>query len=174
MKLIIWVLFTACLGLTACARVQTTRPKDFSLILDWDTGALPPLYHYSYIISIGPNPAGRFTFQPGYAPENSGEMWETEFELQDTDLDVLYLTLIEKEALRSNWSTGEPLMGGQGSSIVITAGGKEYKVPSLSILTRSDREKVQALIEIIRGYVPTSIWDEMTVRQAEFEAGFEN
>ena len=75
--------------------------------------------------------------------------------------------------LRSKWSTGQPLLGGQGTSLVITASGKEYRVPSVSILTRSEREKVEELIEIIRGYVPKSIWDEMDARQAEFEAGFE-
>jgi hypothetical protein len=173
MKTLIWVLFTACLVLNACARVTTARPDDFSLILEWDTGALPPPYHYSYIISIGPDAAGQFTFQPGYAPENSGELWETEFDLQSTELDTLYQTLIEKEALRAKWSTGQPLLGGQGTSLTITSNGNKYKIPSVSILTRSEREKVEALIEIIRGYVPKSIWDEMAARQAEFEAGFE-
>ena len=75
--------------------------------------------------------------------------------------------------LRSQWSTGQPLLGGQGTSLVITASGKEYRVPSISVLTRSEREKVDEIIEIIRGYVPQAIWDEMDARQAAFEAEFE-
>jgi hypothetical protein len=173
MKPLIWALFTACLAMTACARPSAARPDDFGLTLEWDTGALPPPYHYSYTITINPDLSGQFSFQPGYAPENLNEFWETEFDLQNIDLDALYQTLIEKDALRSKWSTGQPLLGGQGTSLTIIASGKEYKVPSVSILTRSEREKVEALIEIIRGYVPQTIWDEMASRQAKFEAGFE-
>ncbi len=173
MKMFIWVILTACLALNACARTSAARPDDFSLTLEWDTGALPPAYHYSYIITISPDLACQFSFQPGYAPENSSEFWDTEFNLASKDLDALYQTLAEKEVLRSKWSTGQPLLGAQGSSLVITAGGKVYRVPSISVLARSECEKVEAVIEIIRGYVPQTIWDEMAARQAEFEAGFE-
>ena len=172
MKTVIWVIFTACLALSACARTPAARPDDFSLTLEWDTGALPPPYHYSYIITIGPGSEGQFSYQPGYAPEDSGKLWATEFKLDGKSLDALYKTLAEKEALRSNWSTGQPLLGGQGTSLVIIADGKEYRVPTVSILTRTEREKVEAIFEIIRGYVPKTIWDEMAARQAEFEADF--
>lgn len=174
MKPIIWALFAVCLALSACARTSAARPDDFSLTLEWDTGALPPPYHYSFTITIGPDLAGQFSFQPGYAPENSGEFWETEFNLNSKDLDALYKTLMEKEILRSKWSTGQALLGGQGTSLVITANSKAFRVPSVSILTRSEREKAEELIGIIRGYVPQSIWDEMAARQAEFEAGYKN
>lgn len=173
MKTVSWALFFVCLGLTACSRGQAARPEDFSLILEWDTGALPPPYHYSYIISISPDFSGAFSFQPGYAPDNSGDLWETTFDLQNSDMDALYETLAEKGVFRSKWSTGQPLLGGQGTSLMINVGKEKYVIPSVSILARQEREKVEEVIEIIRGYVPKPIWDEMDVRRAEFEAGFE-
>ena len=173
MKTILWALFFACLGLAACARMQAARPEDFSLTLEWDTGALPPPYHYSYTITIGPDLTGHFSFQPGYAPENSDVLWETEFDIQNAELDALYQTLAEKGVLRSKWSTGQSLLGGKGTSLVITAGSEKYEIPSVSVLDPQEREKVEEVIEIIRGFVPKSIWDEMSARQAEFEAGFE-
>ena len=173
MKTILWALFCACLGLAACARMQAARPEDFSLTLEWDTGALPPPYHYSYTITIGPDLTGHFSFQPGYAPENSDELWETEFDIKDDELDALYQMLAEKGVLRSKWSTDQPLMGGKSTSLVITASDEEFIIPSVSILARPEREKVEEVIDIIRAYVPKFIWDEMSARQAKFEARFE-
>lgn len=174
MKTIILAIFAASLALSACARTPAARPDDFSLRLEWDIGALPPQYHYSYTITISPDLIGEFTYQPGYGPEDSGEFWRTEFNLESKDLDALYSMLDEKGMLRSRWATGQPLMGAQGTSLVITASGNEYPVPSVSVLTRSEREKVETVIETIRGLVPKAIWDEMEARQADFEAGFED
>jgi hypothetical protein len=174
MNTILWVIVSASLALGACARVPGGRPDDFGLILDWDTGALPPPYHYSYTIAIGPGLVGQFSYQPGYAPEDQVAAWDKEFSLESKDLDALYKTLAEKGMLRENWATGQPLLGGQGSNLDITASGKEYHIPSVSVLTRSERDKVETVIEIIRGYVPQSIWDEMAARQAKFKAGFMN
>ena len=173
MKPMILAAFTACLGLTACTRMQAARPEGFSVTLIWDTGALPPPYHYSYTIAIGSGLTGDFSFQPGYAPESNNELWETKFEIEVADLDALYQTLAEKGMLRSKWAAGQPLLGGQDTSLVIKAGIEEYVIPSVSILASQEREKVDEIIEIIRGIVPSSIWDEMDTRQAEFEAGFE-
>jgi hypothetical protein len=174
MKTILWVIVSVSLALGACARVPDSRPDDFGLILDWDNGALPPPYHYSYSITIGPVLVGQFSYQPGYAPENQVEVWNKEFSLENKDLDALYKILAEKGMLRENWATGQPLLGGQGSNLDITASGKDYHIPSVSMLTRSEREKVEVVFEIIRGYVPQSIWDEIAARQAKFEAGFAN
>ena len=58
--------------------------------------------------------------------------------------------------------------------MIITASGKDYHVPSVSELTQSERDKVEAIIDTIRGYVSQAIWDEMNECQTEFEEGFEN
>jgi hypothetical protein len=174
MKTILWIIVSASLALGACAHVPGERPDDFGLILDWDTGTLPPPYNYSYTIAIGPGLVGQFSYQPGYAPENQVEVWNKEFSLESKDLDALYKTLAEKGMLRENWATDQRLLGGQGSNLDITASGNKYHIPSVSVLTRPDREKVEAVFEIIRGYIPQSIWDEMAIRQTKFEAGFTN
>jgi hypothetical protein len=174
MKTIIWAIFTASLALGACARMPAARPDDFSLTLDWDTGALPPPYHYSYTVIIGPGLQSVLTYQSGYASEDQVEVWKKEFTLETKDLDALYKTMAEKGMLSSNWPTGQPLLGGKSTSIVITASGREYHIPGVSELAQSEREKVEAIIEVIRGFVPQTIWDEMAARQAAFEAGFKN
>lgn len=174
MKVTITLLFAAALAVSACAKTPSERPEDFSLSLDWNTGALPPQYHYRYVITIGPGVQGEFVYQPGYEEEEHINLWEEDFMLSDVQLDDLYAYLSNQNVMRTGWNTGNRLIGGSNTAVIINAYGKEYHIPSIAELKDADRDLVERVIDEIRSYVPQEIWDEMDARQKTHEAGFEN
>jgi len=164
--------FLLFVSVTACSASSNRHPADFSLTFDWNTGSLPPQYHYSYTITIQSDGKGSLDYQPGYEP-NEATRWQTEFSLTVKQMDALYGYLIENDLLRATWNLGEPSLGGSGSSLVVTAGGKEYAVPSISELQPEDRKRLEVTIDAIKNLLPQNIWDELDARQEVYESGFE-
>jgi len=158
---------------SSCSGLPSENPEDFSVVFSWDTGALPPQYHYSYTITIGPGPQGQFVYQPGYDTQDQTNLWVAGFVLTQGQLDSLYESLKGLGIMRSRWNTGAGLVGGSNTDIIITAYGKEYHVPSIAELEEGDRGRVDEAMEDIRGMVPKDIWDEMEARQQAYEQKFE-
>lgn len=157
---------------TACVTMPEKYPDDFSLVLEWDTGALPPEHHYQYTVALGPGPQGEFVYHPGY--EASAEnTWITPFLVNIGDLQSLFNYLRENDVLRKNWQKGVPLLGGQGTSIIITAFDQQYLVPGISEVNQNERGLVEQTIEEIRSYVPAEVWAEMELKQSEYERNYQ-
>ncbi len=173
MKRIMLVFILMVIFFSSCGKAPVERPADFSLIFEWDTGALPPQYHYAYLIRIGPGQEAEFIYSPGYEPLTQPDAWRMPFEMSAGQLDDLYALLLGRNMLRSNWKTGQPLLGGSGTRLEISAGGAQYQVPSLAVLAKSERDTLEGVIEEIREMVPMEIWEEMDVRQSRHEADFE-
>ena len=169
----IFLLIIMLFSLTACTSKTNERPEDFSLSLYWNTGALPPQYHYSYSINIQPTGEGAFEYQAGYEV-NEEHHWLADFSLDESQLDTLYQYLFDNGLLRSDWQTGHPLMGGQGTSIEINANGEKFSIPSVSDLEKTELKIVQAAIETINEIIPQEIWDEMNARQDAYEKGYKD
>jgi hypothetical protein len=171
MKKLILLFALLLVNFSSCTNMPDKYPEDFSLVLEWDTGALPPQYHYQYAITIGPGPQGEFFYHPGYegTPENT---WITSIEITGSDLQSLFDFLNENKILRNRWQSGQPLLGGQGTSIIITAFDQQYLVPSISEVSQNERELVEQSIEEIKSYVPEAIWAEMNSRQSEYEQNY--
>jgi len=168
-----WILLImAALMMSACGGQPNKRPQDFSLVFEWDTGALPPQYHYAYVITIGPGTQGEFVYSHGYEPLNEPNAWRTEFSLTNDQMDDLFAFLVKENMLRSEWKTGKLLVGGSNTIILITAGGKEYQIPPIAHLEDADRQQVEKVMEEICSYVPAEIWAEMKAMQSEFEANY--
>lgn len=151
--------------LSACGQIPSERPSDFSLSLDWDTGSLPPQYRYAYVISIGPGSLGQLFYQVGYDSQDQSRQWITDFSLSDDELDDLYAFLKEEGVFEIHWETGQPLLGGSTTALILTAYGNEYRVPNLAELSDHQQEQAEAIIEGIRSFVPQEIWDEMQEHQ---------
>ena len=160
--------------ISACLKPSSQRPSDFSLTFEWDTGALPPQYHYAYVIRIQPGSQADFTYAAGYEPLTQPDAWQAKFNLSESQLDALYAYLLENDMLKSGWKTGQPLLGGSGTRILIQAQGTAYEIPSISILDKSQRQSVEELMDYIRALVPDTIWQEMEKRQAQHEADDKN
>ena len=167
------VAFFTLFVLSACLPVFHERPQDFSIQLDWNTGALPPQYHYAYSISIDHHGNGNFSYHPGYEDNTENDL-QKEFSLATDQMDDLYAYMKENGLLRKTWETGQPLMGGKGTSIIITAEGKEYAIPSVSKLMEEDRDLVNEAIDYIGSFVSSEIWEEMETRQKSYEDMYEN
>ena len=163
------------LGILAagCAGGDVPIPDDFALSFAWNTGSLPPKYHYGYVITIGPGAQGELDYSPGYSGKNDKDHWVASFTLTDMQLEELYAYLRDQNIIHSNWDSGDPLIGGSMTSLIITAYGKESYIPSISKLKGEELERVEAALEVIRGYVPEEIWLEMKMRQMRFEENFE-
>jgi hypothetical protein len=158
--------------ITSCNSNPSLCPDDFSLTLNWNTGALPPQYYYTYTIKMNPQGKTEFSYQPGYE-SNNADNWQTDFTLTPQQMDELYQFLEENNVLRSNWKKGQPMLGGSGTSIQINAGGKEYLIPSVSSMEQTDREIVYAVMDRINELVPREIWDEMNARQLQVEESYD-
>jgi len=151
-----------------CAKSEPQKPANFRLTLYWHSGTLPQPFNYPYTLQIGPGAGGDLTYRTG---DNSRE-WRTEFNLSEQRLNQLYFLLIECDALRSNWETGDPIDGAAWTSIQVQAAGRECHIPGLSELSQSERELVEEIIREIYGSVPAEIWQRMVVRQSQAESGF--
>ena len=161
-------------ALTAgCAGGQPAMPDDFGLSLNWNTGALPPQYRYEYVITIGPGAQGELDFLPGYDGASGSERWVVPFEISRAELENVYAYFADNDLLRARWNTGRELIGGSTTSLIVTAFGKEYQIPSISELQGEDKQLVEKAMDAIRAVVPETIWEEMNDRQAEFENNFQ-
>lgn len=166
--LLVMVLFS----ISGCSVSPHEYPSDFHISLGWNTGALPPQYYYSYTIDIQSSGESILVYQAGYEVDES-LCWQTDFKLSEKQVDDLYTFLQKNDLLRSDWTEGQPLLGGSGTSIRITADGKEFLIPSISELEQADRRIVQKAIDTINQLVPQKIWDEMKNRQDAYEQSYE-
>lgn len=158
----------------SCGAKELQMPDDFSLSFDWSTGALPPKYHYEYVITVGPVPQGEFEYISGYDSSGESNRWITSFSVSKDEIEELYSYLKNLDIFRTRWKTGSGLIGGSTTSLIITAYGKEYQIPSISELEGTDGILVEAAIDEIRRYVPDSIWEEMNDRQTRYEENYQD
>ena len=154
-----------------CQRSEHEVPHDFYIQLDWNTGALPPQYYYTYSVSIDSLGNGTFSYHPGYEDDISND-WKTGFSLAEEQVDDLYKYLDENDLLRNDWQSGQPLLGGKGTGITITTDGRQYAIPSVSELAEKDRRVVNNAIDFVNSLVEQDIWDEMETRQEAYEQAY--
>ena len=157
-----------------CGVKEPQIPDDFSLSFDWNTGALPPKYHYAYVITIGPGTQGEFEYSSGYDSSGKSNRWIAPLTLSEDALEELHRYLENQDIFRTSWKTGRGLIGGSTTSLIITAYGKEYQIPSISELKNADKILVEEAMDMIRGYVPESIWEEMNDRQTRYEESYQD
>jgi len=176
MRLILSILLIIGTGIISmgCEAKESQIPDDFSLSLDWNTGALPPKYHYTYVITIGPGTKGEFEYSSGYDNSDKSNRWVAPFTLSKDTFEELYRYLKNQDIFRNSWKTGRGLIGGSTTSLIIAAHGKEYQIPSISELKDEDKILVGEVMDVIRGYVPESIWEEMNDRQVQYEESYQD
>lgn len=172
--ILILLLFGLAILPMACGGKPAPMPEDFSLSFYWNTGALPPQYRYEYVITIGPGQQGELDFIPGYDGAQGSERWVAPFNLSSEEIEGLYAVLSENDLLRTRWKTGRGLIGGSTTSLLITAFGNEYQIPSISVLEEDEKELVETAMDAVREVVPESIWEEMNTRQADYENSHTN
>lgn len=173
MRRFLIILILSIAALASCTPKTAATPSDFSLVLTWETGALPPEYTYSYEVIIGPELEGTLAYQFGYDGEDEANTYSSDFSLTQEQFDDLYTFFQKQGMIRSEWEEGEIMVGSPGSSLTLTADGETYQIPSLSELDGEDYTLMEEAIEKIEEAVPAELWEEMETRRQTYETEYE-
>jgi len=155
---------------SGCYSEKKEIPADFSLTYQWDSGSLPPQYHYTYTIQLDAQGNGIFTHQSSYEGEGAPPPWVIDFQVEQGKIQQLYKLILDKDLLRSGWEEGDLLLGAQYRILQIVENGRVYQVPSDASMRESDRKAVGIVYEQIESFVSATIWEEMNRRQEEYES----
>ena len=167
----------ACLALLlpalfACTapKMPAERPDDFSITYHWDTGSLPPPYHYEINLTIpGPNTAGQLELLLGYSSKDEPPLRE-DFEISEQQLDELYQKLVDAGLFTRNWrATNDPPVGGRVEWLTTRAGGEEVTIPAY-LASNSAQDAASTIYASVRALVPNTLWNWAYQRQSEYEA----
>ena len=169
----VMVMAISLLTLACCSQKTSDVAQDFSLYFEWNTGSLPPQYTYTYTITLGPGTQGKLVYQPGYE-EDKLHHWEVDFSVSEQQMVDLYQYLDGQDMFNNKWNEGEPMEGSSGTTLILYNNGRQYNIPSISILDHNEVARVDAAMQAIRNLVPQTIWDEMDTRQKEYETNYEN
>ncbi len=156
--------------LAACGKV-VMNGNDLTVDLSWYSGSLPAPYAHSYVVKLSPDGSGLLEYYPGCSDSTSQD-WAAPFSVESGQIDTLFNSLKELGAFRpeSEWKTSEELTdGGPGSRLTVTAGDRKYNIPDLTEAHPDDYAAVEKAIEAVRLVVPRELWDEMNMRQLEYE-----
>ena len=155
--------------LTACATPAKERPADFGLHYEWDTGPLPPEYHYHLTIDVQVDGNGTFAYYSGYGEQGTEPDYEQSFVFGVAELDALYKEAVKDDLLRKSWQSGELLIGGSSAFVQIVADGKRFRSPSSAEMKTADRQALENFATVLYGFIPVEIWQEMERLQAARE-----
>ena len=167
---IIGVFTSTCQAPLSTPKSSISYPADLKITYGWNTGSLPPKYHYSYQIVIQADGSGQFIYQQGYTGDGAPVSSVSAFTIPTEKMNQLYQLLLTKNLLRTEWAKKEPLIGGSSSDMQILADGKEYSIPNDAILIDQDRSDAAEVYNFIKTLVPVSIWDDLTKKRQIVDA----
>lgn len=147
-----------------------TRPADFTVTYSWRDGSVAPEYYSEYEITIGPGDGGVIRYTPTY-PGDGVPVWERTFALTPAQLDELYRLAQADDALRNDWQTEPPPIGGPSESARIVADARTYEIPS--DISEAEATLIGGLYPAIDALVPERVWDELEAQRADFVATLE-
>ncbi|HLT46298.1 MAG TPA: hypothetical protein VK002_03645 [Rubricoccaceae bacterium] len=150
--------------LGACTAVPPAdRPDDFAVRYDWNTGSLPPPYHYRHVIEVGPDGAGTATVTLSYG---EGPSRAVPFQLDAAALDALYADLHAEGLFSTTWrEESDPPVGGSFGRVTATADGRTVEVPPFVV--RGQRAAADRIAERIRAVVPASVQSDLDAWREE-------
>ena len=168
--IIIGILATACQTPILTPKPPVALPADLKITYGWNTGALPPKYHYSYEIVIQADGSGQFIYQQSYAGDGAPMPSVSTFIVPAEKMNQLYQLLLTKNILRTAWAKNEPLIGGSSSDMQIVAEGKTFSIPNDAVMINQDRSDSAEVYDYIKALVPVSIWDDLTKKRQIVDA----
>lgn len=141
------------------------RPADFTITYSWRDGSVAPEFYSEYEITIGPGGEGVIRYTPTY-PGDGVPVWERTFALTPAQLDELYRLARADDAIRNDWQTEPPPIGGPSKSATIVADGQTYEIPA--DLTEEEATSIGGLYPAVDGLVPTEVRDELEAMRSAF------
>jgi hypothetical protein len=170
MLFIIGILATACNVSIQIPKPPVAFPADLKITYRWNTGALPPKYHYSYEIVIQADGGGQFIYQQSYAGDEAPLPSVSTFIVPPEKMNQLYKLILTKNILKTDWAKNEPLIGGSSSDMQIVAEGKTFSIPNDAVMISQDRSDSAEVYDYIKALVPVSIWDDLTKKRQIVDA----
>jgi hypothetical protein len=147
-----------------------TYPDDLKIDYAWNTGSLPPKYHYSYEIVIHADGSGQFIYQQSYAGDGAPTPSVTAFTVSPNNIDQLYQLLLTRNMLRTEWAKKQPLIGGSSSEFEVHADGKTFSIPNDTTMVEQDKKDAAVVYEFIKDLVPKKIWDELAIKRNQVDS----
>lgn len=129
--------------------VPTSAPTDFAVSYVWRSASVPPPYHGSTRIEVGPSGDGEIT---GFVTTaDGGDLVQTErFHLDAAARQALYAGLREAGVFSRRWrADDDPPVGGERWFLDATAGGETAQVHAV----RGDGREA-SVRDVIEGAVP--------------------
>jgi hypothetical protein len=168
--IIIGILATACAATNPTPIIPVAFPADLKITYGWNTGSLPPKYHYSYEIVIQADGSGQFIYQQSYAGNGAPMPSVSTFTVPNEKISQLYQLLLTRNVLRTEWAKKEPLIGGSSNDMQIGAEGKTFSIPNDAVMINQDRSDSAEVYDYIKTLVPVSIWDDLTKKRQIIDA----
>ena len=168
--MIVGILALACQVLEPTKIPLINRPADLKITYHWDTGSLPPKYHYSYDIVFNSDGTGQFIYQQSYIGKDSPIPSVTAFTMPPEKINQLYQLLLTKNMLRTEWAKRQPSIGGSSSDLQVFAEGKTFSIPNDALMIEKDRTDSAEVYDSIKKLVPKGIWDELANKRNQIEA----
>jgi len=134
-------------------------PPDLTIRYEWDSGSLPPPFHFEYTIRIGPGNQGEIEYRPGYPTDQPPE-WVEVFTVSENRLEQLHRFLIDNMIPARHWQTlSEGFLGGSDANLSGTIGDEHFSIPGN--LIPDNNAVIAPLYTLIQNSVPQSIWKQM-------------
>jgi hypothetical protein len=137
------------------------------LIFHYQSGTVPPPYHYSYDLSIKNEGVGYLTYSPGYSGDTA---WNYNINIDKSSInklnDEIQTSKVLLGSIQSLPSGKQPIGGSlQNLTIIISDTNPNADHPPLTIVTpyfpTQYKEALDSLYDSIKELVPQSIWDEI-------------
>jgi hypothetical protein len=160
MRLLLVLFLSACTAAPPSERPASRsagHPDDFSVRYFWDTGSLPPEYHYRHVIEVQRDGAGTASITRSYG---DGPSETLPFQLEAGAMDTLYADLDAAGLFSTRWrEESDPPVGGSYWSLTATADGRTVEVPTYVV--EGQQAAAEQIAGRVRAVVPAAVQAEL-------------
>jgi hypothetical protein len=166
------VLLGSALLVSAAPRSGSKAPsaKAMQVRYTWRAGSVPPPYHYSYTIALGPGARGQMWLRPAYEG-GSDPVYTEKFAVAPAAMQKLRATMISRGVFSRKWEEAGPRerpVGGPTESLKVSASGREWSLPTFPQGEGAD-EDAQAVRAAVNAVVPAKTRARLMAKRDAYE-----
>jgi hypothetical protein len=148
----------------ALVAASSIQPQDFGVSYQWNTGSLPPKYHYSYTVSIDAQGHGQVAMQASYG---QSPQWKEAFQVSPAGMDSLYQVLRKNDFTTRRWhQLQQPPVGGTHRTLTITANRQNFKVADFVI--KEQQASANEIYKAVEIKVPEAVWKKLEAKKQKY------
>lgn len=169
--------------IASCTISQDVRPNEWSAIqYFYDSGPLPPPYHYNYEVTINNDGASSLSYRFGYDEQNSPIshsfiVSKENLKILSEKISVSQLSTGKVESVPENQ---HPIGGSlERVRLIITKANPDLDQPPKAIdspyfPTKKYKKNLEELYSMVNKLVPDSIWSDVKTKKSEYELKNQN